>query len=204
MIPIVFCASFVPCVSATKPPETSCPRRKSRLTFAGDRRLISQTMPVIRANATAMPANGAIRDGFSTFCQRPAHCTTSQPWAMIAEPMIPPISAWLELDGKPRYQVTRFQVIAPTRPARRMFSVIASGSTIPLATVAATLKEMKAPAKFSTAAMATARRGESARVDTLVAIEFAVSWKPFVKSKNNATATTATSVTVTRERLTRS
>ena len=25
MIPIVFCASFVPCVRATKPPETSCP-----------------------------------------------------------------------------------------------------------------------------------------------------------------------------------
>ena len=40
----------------------------------------------------------------------------------------------------------------------------------------------------------TAARGESARVETLVAIEFAVSWKPFVKSKKSATATTATSV----------
>ena len=76
--------------------------------------------------------------------------------------------------------------------------MIASGSTIPLATVAATLKEMNAPTKLRTAAIATAARGDSARVDTLVAIEFAVSWKPFVKSKNNATATTATSVKVSQ------
>ena len=108
---------------------------------------------------------------------------------------MPPISAWLELDGRPRYHVMRFQVIAPTRPASRMLSVIASGLTMPLATVAATLNEMKAPAKLRIAAIATALRGESARVETLVAIEFAVSWKPFVKSKKSATATTATSVT---------
>ena len=36
--------------------------------------------------------------------------------------------------------------------------------------------------------------GLSARVETLVAIELAVSWNPFVKSKKSATATTATSV----------
>ena len=40
-------------------------------------------------------------------------------------------------------------------------------------------------------------RGVSARVETLVAIEFAVSWKPFVKSKKSATATTAQSVSST-------
>ena len=74
--------------------------------------------------------------------------------------------------------------------------MIASGSTIPLAIVAATLNEMKAPTKLRIAAIATAFRGESARVETLVAIELAVSWKPFVKSKNSATTTTATRVTV--------
>ena len=42
--------------------------------------------------------------------------------------------------------------------------------------------------------MATAIRGVNARVETLVAIELAVSWKPFVKSKKRATATTATRV----------
>jgi hypothetical protein len=44
-----------------------------------------------------------------------------------------------------------------------------------------------------TAALATAARGLSARVETLVAIEFAVSWNPFVKSKKRAVATTAQS-----------
>ena len=70
----------------------------------------------------------------------------------MPEPIMPPISAWLELEGRPRYHVIRFHVIAPTRPARTTFSVIVAGSTIPFAIVAATLIETKAPAKFSTAA----------------------------------------------------
>ena len=40
--------------------------------------------------------------------------------------------------------------------------------------------------KLRIAELITAIRGESARVETLVAIEFAVSWKPFVKSKKSA------------------
>jgi len=47
---------------------------------------------------------------------------------------------------------------------------------------------------LSIAAVNTASRGERARVETLVAIELAVSWKPFVKSKKSATATTVTRV----------
>ena len=63
----------------------------------------------------------------------------------MEEPSTPPMRAWLELDGRPRYQVTRFHVIAPTRPAMTTSSVIASGSTIPDAIVAATLSETNAP-----------------------------------------------------------
>ena len=85
-------------------------------------------------------------------------------------------------------------MIAPTRPASTTLSVTASGSTMPVATVAATFSETNAPAKLKTAATTTAVRGESARVDTLVAIAFAVSWKPLVKSKKRATMTTATRV----------
>ena len=133
----------------------------------------------------------------STLSLIPPHWTTSLPSAAIAEPIIPPISAWLELDGRPTNQVMRFHVIAPTRPARTMFSVMASWSTIPFAIVAATLIETNAPAKLSTDALATAIRGLSARVETLVAIELAVSWNPFVKSKNSAIATTAQSVAST-------
>ena len=132
--------------------------------------------------------------GSSTLSTSPCHWTTAKPLAAIAEPTMPPMSAWLELDGRPRYQVIRFQVIAPTRPARTTSRVITSGSTIPVAMVAATLKETNAPAKLRIAALMTASRGDSARVETLVAIEFAVSWNPFVKSKKRAVATTATRV----------
>jgi len=155
---------------------------------------MSHVNPSISTAAIATPRNGASSDGISTFSLIPAHLTTSKPFAALAEPTMPPIRAWLELEGRPRYQVIRFQVIAPTSPARTMSSVMTPWSTIPLAIVAATFSETKAPAKLSTAAISTAARGESARVETLVAIELAVSWKPFVKSKKSATATTATSV----------
>ena len=114
--------------------------------------------------------------------------------AAMAAPAMPPMRAWLELEGSPRNQVTRFHVIAPTRPASMTLSVTASGSTIPFATVAATFSETNAPAKLKIAETTTAVRGDSARVDTLVAIAFAVSWKPFVKSKKRATTMTATRV----------
>ena len=47
-------------------------------------------------------------------------------------------------------------------------------------TVCATFCPRKAPMKFMTAAITSAIRGVSARVDTEVAIAFAASWKPFV------------------------
>ncbi len=194
MIPIVFCASFVPCVKATKPPETSWSRRKTRLTIPGERRRISHVTETINAAAMKSPAKGAISEGISTLSVSPCHLTASTPEAAMVEPSTPPIRAWLELEGRPTYQVTRFHVIAPTRPARTTFSVIASASTIPDAIVAATLSETNAPTMLRTAALITAARGERARVETLVAIEFAVSWNPFVKSKKSATTTTATSV----------
>src|SRR5687768_17020773 len=194
MIPIVFCASFVPCVNATNAPETSWNRRNTRLTLPGERRRISHVIPIINPAPSASPANGAISDGISTFSRSPSHWTTSNPAAATAEPRTPPISAWLELEGSPRYHVTRFQVIAPTSPAMTTSSVITSGITMPFAIVAATSRETNAPATLSTAAESTAALGDMARVETLVAIEFAVSWKPFVKSKKSAIATTATSV----------
>ena len=61
--------------------------------------------------------------------------------------------------------------------------------------VAATLSERKAPTKLSTAAIATAVRGGSARVEIDVATTFAVSWKPFVKSNASAVPTTMTRIT---------
>ncbi len=107
---------------------------------------------------------------------------------------MPPIRACEELDGRPKYQVARFQAIAPTRPPNTTSSVIDSGSTTSVATVAATLSEMNAPTKFRIAAYATASFGAIARVEIDVATTFAVSWKPLVKSNASAVATTMMTV----------
>ena len=104
---------------------------------------------------------------------------------------MPPIRACEEDDGSPNHQVPRFQTIAPTNPPNTTVGVIASALTIPSATVAATLSEMNAPTKFRIAAIVTATRGLSAPVAIVVAIAFAVSWKPFVKSNPSAVTTTS-------------
>ena len=98
------------------------------------------------------------------------------PAVAMAAPHNPPMSAWLELDGNPRYQVIRFQVIAPTSPAKStVLEEIAVGSTTSLATVAATSSEMKAPTKLRIAAKPTATRGDIALVEIEVATTLAVS-----------------------------
>ena len=57
------------------------------------------------------------------------------------------------------------------------------GSMIPLAIVFATCGwKMTNATKLKNAAQSTARRGDSTRVDTTVAIEFAASWKPLMTS----------------------
>src|SRR5215831_7066326 len=112
------------------------------------------------------------------------------PAAATVDPITPPISACDEDEGNPNHQVARFHVIAPSRPPNTTVGVIALASTIPPAIVAATLSEMNAPTKFRIAAIVTATFGRSAPVAIVVAIEFAVSWKPLVKSKLTAVATT--------------
>src|SRR6266576_29052 len=94
-----------------------------------------------------------------------------------------------------------FQTIAPISAASTVFSFARPVSMIPLPTVFATAVVTNAPARFATAAMSTARRGERARVETEVATAFAVSWNPFVKSKPSATITTMTSRTLSKRYL---
>ena len=113
----------------------------------------------------------------------------------MADPTRPPIRAWDELDGSPKYQVIRFQPIAPISPAKTTVGVIAPVFTMPLPTVAATLSEMNAPAKLNSAAKPTASRGDIARVEIDVATTLAVSWKPLVKSNASAVAMTRTNTT---------
>src|SRR4051795_13533537 len=149
----------------------------------------------IATAATENARTGAMAAGTSTFSTMPSPLMTSAPSATNAAPISPPISACDELDGRPSHHVAMFHAMAPTRPANTTVVVIAPASTIPEPTVAATFSEMKAPAKFSTADSATAKRGDMARVETEVAIAFAVSWKPFVKSNASAVTTTITRMT---------
>src|SRR5437867_3671075 len=144
------------------------------------------------ANAAAKAIAGATRAGMTTSCTRPCHCTPAVPACASAAPTRPPMSACDELDGRPSRQVRRFHVIAPTSAARTVVVSTRPVSTIPLPTVFATAAVTKAPARLATAATATAMRGDTARVDTDVETTFAVSWKPFVKSKPSATTTVMT------------
>jgi hypothetical protein len=83
--------------------------------------------------------------------------------------------------------VIRFHTIAPLTPAMRIGVVTADGSTTPLAIVLATCVPSTAKAaKLKKPAHSTAIFGVRTRVDTTVAMEFAASWKPLMKSKVRA------------------
>src|SRR5688572_21598178 len=81
-----------------------------------------------------------------------------------------------------------FQAIAPTRAANTTCGVTMSALTMPLPIVSATCRPKNRKAmKLKKAAQNTAYCGLSTRVETMVAMEFAASCRPFRKSKNSAT-----------------
>src|SRR5690349_3435693 len=91
-----------------------------------------------------------------------------------------------------------FHAIAPSRPARITFGFTMLCSIIPPPTALATAREpVKAAAKLNTAAQMTAASGLNTRVPTIVAMEFAESWKPLLKSKMNAIRMIATTYAIT-------
>ena len=142
--------------------------------------------------------NGLASPGQPTLLQRAPQSTGCDPPRAIAAPTSPPMSACDDDEGRPSRHVRRFQTIAPSSAASSTCAVTNPASVLirPPPTVFATLVDVNAPAKFMTAAIATAVRGLSARVDTEVATALAVSWKPFVKSKASAIAITTTSSAV--------
>src|SRR5690242_15060022 len=138
------------------------------------------------------PTTGDRNIGMMTLSTTPFHRTSVPPAS--AAPTRPPNRACEDEEGSPKYQVIRFQTIAPIRAAKRMpIPVEPLGVAIrPSLTVLATPEPRKAPARFITAAMASAARGVRARVDTEVAMALAESWKPFVYVKKSATAMVTT------------
>src|SRR5438132_1497218 len=114
----------------------------------------------------------------TTLSKTPFHLTASDPAS--AAPTRPPISACEDDDGRPKYQVPRFQAIAPSNAANTMISPERPDGALmmPPPTVFATLVEINAPTTFMTAANTSATRGVSAFVDIEVAMALAESWNP--------------------------
>src|SRR6478672_7036058 len=126
--------------------------------------------------------------------------TPDAPAPISTAPIRPPNNACEELDGRPKSQVSKFDRMAPTSPAKIIVGVTNASLTIPPEIVLATSVDRNAPATLRIAAINTAVRGRRAPVATEVAIALALSWNPLVKSKNNAvtmTIATRNSVVVT-------
>src|SRR5829696_8446128 len=141
-------------------------------------------------NPRAMPNSGDSGMNKMVFSRLP-RSNAPKPALATPAPAKPPMRACDEEVGRPSHQVRKFQLTAPTSPAKTTASLTTSGSTV-LPTVLATCvwKSRKAM-KLNRAAQTTASRGVSTRVETTVAIELAASWKPLVKSNTSASTTMA-------------
>jgi hypothetical protein len=102
----------------------------------------------------------------------------------MADPTRPPTSVCEELDGKPHHHVRRFQIIAAiTDVAIKGRVTISVSMTFAPIVLATRNGKIRKATKLNVAAMPTAAIGDRTLVETTVAIEFAESWKPFMKSK---------------------
>src|SRR5258708_7025792 len=114
---------------------------------------------------------------------QPQAIMTRKPPLAMAAPAYPLSRACDELVGRPKYQVMMFQMMAPVRPPRMAYWFRKGGAIRPLRTVfAAGVPKVKAATKLKKAAQATACVGVRTRVETMVAMELAASWKPLRKS----------------------
>src|SRR5436190_23756808 len=101
-------------------------------------------MASITQAANANPTMGETTIGMTTLSTMVDQWTVAP--AAMAEPTSPPMRAWEEDDGSPKYQVARFQAMAPSSPARTITSPSRPlGGTITSDTVWATFCPRKAP-----------------------------------------------------------
>ena len=121
----------------------------------------------------------------------PQKFNPSMPVETSTAPITPPTKACEELLGSATHQVRMFQITAPASAAMRTCSFTwLADCTMSAPMVLATPVLYMAPRKLSTAAIKIASFGEMARVETDVAMAFAVSWKPLIKSNTSASTIT--------------
>ena len=90
----------------------------------------------------AMPAtSGATIAGSRTLATITEPFTEASPAPTMTAPIRPPKRACEELDGRPSSQVRRFQMMAPTKPARMIGAVTSASSKKPPEMVLATSVE---------------------------------------------------------------
>src|ERR1700730_17205351 len=123
------------------------------------------------AAATRKPIGGDSTSQVTTVPTARQWMPPKPPAAATPAPISPPTRACVELLGSPAYQVIRVQAVAPSRGAVMTTTV---GCASRLAIVLETLAPKKttvtrAPTRFRTAAISTASRGDSARVEIEVA-----------------------------------
>ena len=119
----------------------------------------------------------------------PGQTTALMPLLAVPAPTSPPIRACELDDGMAPHQVIRFQPMAPISAPKMTRQSTTSGAISPVPMVCATCSPKNRKAmKLKNAAQITATFGESTRVETTVAIEFAASCRPLRKSKISATA----------------
>ena len=111
--PIVFCASFAPCVNATNVPDASWPRPKAAVADAAGQPPEHPVDDDQQRKAHRMRARARSVPGSRHCGQARATSTPSSPDCASAAPTRPPIRACDELEGSPNHQVSRFQAIAP-------------------------------------------------------------------------------------------
>src|ERR687893_2591205 len=198
--PMVFWPSDVPWARATREAVKAWPYLKPVFMCSEGQQLVIRYAGRV-AMAAAVPAtSGATIAGSRTLDTMTEPLTVLIPAPTITAPMRPPKRAWEELEGRPSSQVSRFQTIAPTRPASTIGAVTRASSKKPPEMVLATSVDRQAPNRLRMAARMTAVRGLSAPVAIGPAMAFALSWNPLVKSKIRATmiTTMTTNNSVTR------
>src|SRR5688572_22830379 len=192
MMPIVFCASLPPWPMLYAAADASCKRRNQWSTFCGVARRAAHATAIVSSVPNVNPSSGDTTMN-ATVLAMPAVTSEPVPALAIAAPTSPPMSACDELDGNPYHHVITFQAMAPVSAPNTTCGSTTDGSIVPRPTVLATLSSnRKYAATLKNAAHRTAHCGRSTRVETTVAIEFAESWNPFMKSNAKASATSST------------
>ena len=117
---MVFCASCRPWPSAIAAAETVWANLKPRVALAGLVRRKIHMIATITRKPRPKATSGERIIGMTTLPSTTDQLAVTPP--AMAAPTRPPIRAWEEEEGRPKYHVMRFQAMAPIRPAITMRS----------------------------------------------------------------------------------